>query len=351
MKSEWAEALRLYSLALEKCPNNADILGNLQMARVALRAQKVRLQIAEEYRQGEAKAVRQMGEGLESLCTALTTLRSDACQALLADGKLADALRVPAQPGFLLDSRTVDLRHVREGVVNLEVLLPPPRSKGGAVDFPRIRPGPSQGTGIEFPRPAREPESPQVAKAREILRDPAVEAVLFAITLEEALRSKPSPAETPADQFAHAVAKQVCKLAGVPLRFVENRRPGGAPYGPPNKAEHVAFHLAALGKAGTAYQHYLARRDTLRQEAFAQAMRDFEAIEQRLREQGLLKPGETCFRKFETDPEFRARAREQNRPAVLRYEVNRIAAERAAFGELLADVGALLVQPMPQLLP
>lgn len=351
MKSDWEEAVRLYCLALENRPNDVDILGNLQMARVALRAQKLRLQLAEDYRQSEAKAVRQMGEGIESLCTALTTLRSDACQTLLAAGKLADALRVPAQSGFLLDSRTVDLRHVREGVVDLSVLRPPPRRKGVAVDDLMPPHRTSQGSGIEPPRPARAPEPPQVAKAREMLKDPAVEAVLFAVTLDEALRSKPSPAEKPADQFAHAVAKEVCKRAGVTLRFVENRPPGGAPYGPPNKREHVAFHLAALVEARTAYEHYLARRGALRQEAFRQATRDFEAIEQRLREQGLLKQGETWFRKFETDPEFRARAHAENRPAVLRYEVNLIAAERAAFGELLGDVGALLVQPMPKLLP
>ena len=108
---------------------------------------------------------------------------------------------------------------------------------------------------------------------------------------------------------------------------------------------------SVLERAERYYEHYLARRGALRQEAFRQATRDFEAIEQRLREQGLLKPGETWFRKFETDPEFRARAHAENRPAVLRYEVNLIAAERAAFGELLGDVGALLVQPMPKLLP
>jgi hypothetical protein len=358
MKSEWAEALRLYSLALEKCPNNADIYGNVQMARVALRAEKRRLEIIEENRQREATAVRQMGEGLESLCGALTTLRSDACKVLLAEGKLADALRAPTQPGFLLDSRTVDLRHVREGVVNLDVLRPPPRPRGGAVDILRPPPRTSQESAIEFPRPAREPEPPQAAEARKVLKSPAVDALLFSATLREALQGKASPdgylygtreeLDREAAGFARVVAAEVARRAGVPPYVPEEQMPGGGTAVRAESPERGNYFAALQVKSARAYRSYMKRRFDLRGEARDQGQKDFEEMERRLRDQRLLEPGESIYLKEQNDPEFRARVQPEERRVVLRYEVNLLAGDRAAFEALLAEVGELLIQPVPR---
>jgi hypothetical protein len=356
MKSEWEEALRLYCLALKKCPNDARILGNLQMARVALHAQKVRLEIAEGHRQSEAKAVRQMGEGLESLCTALSSLRSDASQTLRADGKLADALRAPTPPGFLLDSRTVDLRHVREGVVNLDVLRPPPRPRGGGVDILRPPPRPSQGSGIEPPRPAREPESPQAAEARKVLKSPAVDALLFSATLREALQGRVSPEayltreglDREAAGFARVVAAEVARRAGVPPYVPEEQMPGGGTAVRAESPERVNYFAALEAKSARAYRSYMKGRFDLRDEALTQGQKDFEEMDRRLRDQGLLEPGESIYLKEQNDPDFRARVQPEERRVVLRYEVNLLAGDRAAFEALLAEVGELLIQPVPR---
>jgi hypothetical protein len=309
--SRWAEAIELLRQAQALLPGDVAVGRTLAAALIGLQYEE-QARAADERAAGRAaEDSARVGAAIERLSEALNALRLAASQTLVDKGQFQSAIALSESDDFIFDSSVVDLRHVRQGIVDFAPLKPP-ASRTGRVDFSP---------------PPRRAETPARQRARRFLDNPAVEAVMFYEGMGQALGYTPSEADHQG-RYAGPVMRAVADRLRIDLRnpTVEER-------------EYVERKTREVWEA---YDRNKARQGADTAAVARQSIQEFEALVEKLKSQGILKPGEDILAKEKRDPMFSALMKSEVRAIVLEDNVGRREIARNSFDKLLADVGSVL---------
>lgn len=307
----WAEAADYLGQAQALLPNDPAIAKTLVAAMAGLSME------AEARRADEAKVQRSAEDSLrvasdiDRLTAALDTLRHEACQALLDRGRYEDAVRLPTRVDFVTDSSVVDLRHVRQGVVDF-----------AKTESPATRMG-----DIHFSTSARPAEAPQVQRVRALIDNPAVEAVIFNERMGEAVGYKLTDDERQ-ERTGDPVQRAVADYLGINL-------------GRASSAERALVERKTREMWG-AYDKRMTEKSETKAGIANQSLQTFNALMDRLKAQGLVKPGENLVEKEKNEAWFRDLLKSEVSAIVLEEEANRRETDRKSFDRMLGDVSAVL---------
>jgi hypothetical protein len=310
-EARWAEAIELLGKALTYLPRDVAIGKTLTAAQIGLRYEEQAERSAEEAARQASEDASRLGVGVERLSEALNSLRLEASQALIDRGQFQAAVRLSTRADFVFDSSVVDLRQARQGVVDFEVLKPP-ASRSGRIDFST---------------PPRRSEAPGRQRARQLLDHPAVEAVMFYERVGDAIGYAPSEAERQ-DRYSDPVTRAVADHLNINLRNATR--------------EERDFVAQKTREVWNAYDRSKARQDAENSEVGQRSVQTFNAMLDRLKGQGILKPGEDLLAKEKKDPTFRALMKSEVKAIVLEDNVGRREVTKNSFDKLLGDVGSIL---------
>ena len=309
--ARWADAIGLLKQAQSVLPpGDASVSLTLASAQIGLNMEALAQKGERDAAQRTAEDNVQLAKELDRLTQTLDTLRQRACQSLIDQGQFEAAVSLPTRTDFVIDSSVVDLRQARSGVVNFDVLKPPVSRSGD----------------VGFSPPAARAEAPGIHKARLFLDSPAVEAVMFDAQISEVLGYQRS-AEEGQDRFGGPVMRAVADRLNIDL----------------DRATRQERTLVRL-KAEEIWGAYDAHNRERSEETAGVAQRSVQAFQdmiERLKSQGVIRPGEDYIAKEKNDPAFRARLKAEAKAIVLEEESARRQANREAFHKMLGDVAAI----------
>ena len=310
-EARWAEAIEFLGKALTYLPQDVAIGKTLTAAQIGLRYEEQAQQADEEAAKRASDDAIRLGVGIERLSEALNSLRLEASQVLIDRGQFQAAVRLSTRADFVFDSSVVDLRQARQGVVNFEVLKPP-ASRAGRIDFSP---------------PPRRTEAPSRQKARQLLDHPAVEAVMFYERMGDAIDYTPSESERQ-DRYSDPVTRAVADHLNINLR---------------NAAREERDYVAQKTReVWSAYDRNKAQQETENVEVGQRSIRTFNAMMDKLKGQGIVKPGEDLLAKEKKDPTFKALIISEVKAIVLEDNVGRREVTKSSFDKLLGDVASIL---------
>jgi hypothetical protein len=310
-EKRWADASELLRQASALLRDNPAIQLTLANAQIGLRYE-------ESVRQADERAAKRIAEdkvqttgNLDHLLQAMDNLRQEASQSLINNGQFEAAVRLPSHADFIIDSSVVDLRQARSGVVNFDVLKPPVSRTGD----------------VGFNPPPVKVEPPGVQTARKCFLDIAMEKALFEAQISEALG------------YAQSVEERQNRYSDPVMRAVADRL--GIDLGNATREQRDSVRQKTE-KIWNAYDAHNRLRFSETGEVVNRSMQTFGAMIERLKSQGIIKPGENYLVKEKNDPVFKELLRAEVKAIVLEEESARRQANRAAFDRMLADVGAIL---------
>ncbi len=310
-EGRWAEAADYLRQALALMPGDAAVSMTLASAMVGLDMEAMARRADEAKDRRLAEDTVRLASDIDRLTAALDTLRHEACQSLLDHGRYEAAVRLPARADFVIDSSVVDLRHVRQGVVDFE-----------AVKSPGTRTG-----NVGFSTPVRTAEPPQTERARALLSSPAIEAVIFDERMGEAVGYKLTDEERQ-ERTADPVQRAVADHLGIDLGHAS--------------ASDRALVERKTREMWSAYDKRMGEKSEAKAGIANQSLQTFNALMDRLKAQGLLKPGENLQEKEKNEAWFRDLIKSEVSAIVLEEETNRRETDRNSFDKMLGDVGAVL---------
>ncbi len=251
-----------------------------------------------------------MTDALGVLGQALTSLRVEAGQGLVNQGEFEAAIQLPTRADFMVDSSVVDLRD-RQGLVNFEVLKPPPSVIGD----------------VQFATVAPKAEPPRLRKARKLLDDPALESVIFSERMGEAIGYQPEEQDK-RGRLADPVTRAVAHSLGIDLRHAS--------------AGQRALVQRKTREIWNAYDKGQAQQADMNAQLRDRSLNDYKAYLAKLTDQGLVKPEEDLQERERNYPAFGNLMRSQANRIILNEEITRRETDRQAFDRLLSDVHTIL---------
>ncbi len=310
-EGRWAEAADYLRQALVLMPGDAAISMTLAAAMVGLDMEAMARRADEAKDRQRAEDTVRLASDIDRLTAALDALRHEACQSLLDRGRYEAAVRLPARTDFILDSSVVDLRHVRQGVV----------------DFEAVKPAGARTGNVGFSTPLRAAEPPQTQRVRSLLSSPAVEAVIFNERMGEAVGYRLTDEER-RERTGDPVQRAVADSLGIDL-------------GRASAADRALVERKTREMWG-AYDKRMSEKSETKAGIARQSLQTFNAMMDRLKAQGLLKPGENLQEKEKNEAWFRDLVKSEVGAIVLEEETNRRETDRRSFDKMLGDVGAVL---------
>lgn len=307
----WAEAADYLRQALALRPGDAAIAMTLTSALVGLDMEAMARRADEAKERRSAEDSVRVASDIDRLTAALDALRHEACQSFIDHGRYEAAVRLPARADFVIDSSVVDLRHVRQGVVDFEAV----KSTG------------SRTGNVAFSTPVRTAEAPQTQKVRALLVSPAIEAVIFSERMGEAVGYKLTDEERQ-ERTGDPVQRAVADYLGIDL-------------GRASASDRALIERKTREMWG-AYDKRVSEKSETKAGIANQSLQTFNALMDRLKAQGLLKPGENLQEKEKNEAWFRDLVKSEVSAIVLEEEINRRETDRKSFDKMLSDVGAVL---------